>query len=90
MACPIYYDNITSGMAAFLERFLFSNYIYSQEIPTVFPKVLPTGFIYNMNITKEQAFNIHLNTNLQKYQRSITEILGYKPERLYVYNTWQF
>lgn len=35
---PIYYDNITSGMTAFLERFLFSNYIYSEDIPTVFPK----------------------------------------------------
>lgn len=51
---PIYYDNITSGMTAFLERFLFSNYIYSEDIPTVFPKKLPTGFIYSMNITKEQ------------------------------------
>jgi multimeric flavodoxin WrbA len=31
---PIYFMNITSGMAAFLERFLFSNIIYSAEIPT--------------------------------------------------------
>lgn len=52
---PIYYDNITSGMAAFLERLLFSNYIYSEAIPTVFPKALPTGFIYDMNITRERA-----------------------------------
>lgn len=87
---PIYYDNITSGMTAFLERFLFSNYIYSEDIPTVFPKKLPTGFIYSMNITKEQSERVHVPSNLEKYQRSITEILGYKPELLYVYNTWQF
>lgn len=86
----IYYDNITSGMAAFLERFLFSNYIYSEEIPTVFPKVLPTGFIYDMNITREQAQKVHLYSNLKKYQRSITEVLGCRPELLYAYNTWQF
>lgn len=90
LGSPIYYDNITSGMAAFLERFLFSNYIYSEEIPTVFPKVLPTGFIYDMNITQEQAQKVHLYSNLEKYQRSITEVLGRKPELLYAYNTWQF
>lgn len=87
---PIYYDNITSGMTAFLERFLFSNYIYSENIPTVFPKKLPTGFIYSMNITKEQSERVHVPSNLEKYQRSITEVLGHKPELLYVYNTWQF
>lgn len=90
LGSPIYYDNITSGMAAFLERFLFSNYIYSEEIPTVFPKVLPTGFIYDMNITQEQAQKVHLYSNLEKYQRSITEVLGCRPELLYAYNTWQF
>ena len=90
LGSPIYYDNITSGMAAFLERFLFSNYIYSEEIPTVFPKVLPTGFIYDMNITREQAQKVHLYSNLKKYQRSITEVLGCRPELLYAYNTWQF
>lgn len=90
LGSPIYYDNITCGMAAFLERFLFSNYIYSKEIPTVFPKVLPTGFIYDMNITQEQAQKVHLYSNLEKYQRSITEVLGCRPELLYAYNTWQF
>lgn len=90
LGSPIYYDNITSGMVAFLERFLFSNYIYSEEIPTVFPKVLPIGFLYSMNIKKEQAQKIHLYSNLEKYQRSITEVLGYRPELLYAYNTWQF
>lgn len=87
---PIYYDNITSGMTAFLERFLFSNYIYSEDIPTVFPRTIPTGFIYNMNITSEQADRVHIKSNLDKYRRSITEILGCAPEVLYVYNTWQF
>lgn len=90
LGSPIYYDNITSGMTAFLERFLFSNYIYSEEIPTVFPKVLSTGFLYSMNIKKEQAQRIHLFSNLEKYQRSIAEVLGRRPELLYVYNTWQF
>jgi multimeric flavodoxin WrbA len=52
---PIYFMSITSGMAAFLERFLFSNIIYSAEIPTVYPRKISSGFIYTMNITREQA-----------------------------------
>lgn len=57
---PIYYDNISSGMAAFLERFLFSNFLYSFEISTVFSKVMPTGFIYSMNSTKPQMQSVHI------------------------------
>lgn len=87
---PIYYDNISSGMSAFLERFLFSNYIYSEDVPTVFPKTIPTGFVYSMNITREQSERVHVQLNLEKYQRSVTEILGAAPKLLYVYNTWQF
>ena len=37
---PIYFMNLSSGMIAFIERLFFSNYIYSDEIPTVFPKKL--------------------------------------------------
>ena len=87
---PIYYDNITSGMVAFLERFLFSNYIYSEEKPTIFPKILPSAFFYNMNITRERAKDVHLYSNLEKYQRSVTEVLGRTPLLLYAYNTLQF
>ena len=90
LGSPIYYDNISSGMAAFLERLLFSNYIYSEEIPTVFPNVLPSGFLYSMNIPRELAQKAHLYANLEKYQRSIAAAFRFEPERLYVYDTWQF
>ena len=32
---PIYFMNLSAGMIAFIERLFFSNYIYSDEIPTV-------------------------------------------------------
>ena len=38
MGAPIYFMNMSAGMLAFIERLFFSNYIYSEEIPTVFPK----------------------------------------------------
>ena len=33
---PIYFMNLSAGMIAFIERLFFSNYIYSDEVPTVF------------------------------------------------------
>jgi len=55
MGVPVYFMNLSSGMSAFIERLLFSNYIYSNEIPTVFPKSLPNAFIYTMNMTEEHV-----------------------------------
>ena len=47
---PIYFMNISAGMAAFIERLFFSNYIYSDEF--IFPKKLPSAYFYTMNMTK--------------------------------------
>ena len=52
-ASPIYFMNLSAGMIAFIERLFFSNYIYSDEIPTVFPKKLPSAYIYTMNMTEK-------------------------------------
>ncbi|MBZ9570970.1 flavodoxin family protein [Methanobrevibacter sp. TMH8] len=89
-ASPVYFMNISSGLSAFLERFLFSNMIYSNEIPTVFPKTISSAFIYTMNITENQMREIGLEKNLKAYQHYIYKILGMKPELLYAYNTYQF
>lgn len=87
---PIYFMNITSGMAAFLERFLFSNTIYSTEIPTIYPRKISSGFIYTMNITKEQIDERGIKMNLEVYQIVIQRVLGLPPELLFSYNTYQF
>ncbi|MDR2704915.1 MAG: flavodoxin family protein [Planctomycetaceae bacterium] len=87
---PIYFMNITSGMASLLERFLFSNMIYSIEIPTVYPRKIPTGFIYTMNVTENQADNFGIKINLKTYQNVLERILGITPELLFSYNTYQF
>lgn len=87
---PIYFSAVSSGMSAFLERFLFSNMIYSNEIPTVFPKKIPSAFIYTMNITKEQMKEYGMEEKLKIFQYYIYRILGKKSELLYAYNTYQF
>ena len=87
---PIYFMNFSAGMIALTERLFFSNYIYSDEIPTVFPKKLPSAYIYTMNMTQEQ-FNLYKMNERLKMQEVFTErILGVTPKILCAYNTVQF
>jgi multimeric flavodoxin WrbA len=85
---PIYFMTISSGMSSFLERFLYPYIIYSHEIPTVFPRESPSGFIYTMNAPKEwiEEQGVVLNP----YARFAETVLGKKLIPLYAYNTYQF
>ena len=87
---PIYFMNLTSGMQAFLERFFFSQTIYSQEIPSVLGKKMPSAFVYTMNVTEQKAEEYHLKNSLLFYEMAASKILGIVPRRLFAYNTVQF
>ena len=87
---PIYFMNLTSGLQAFLERFFFSQTIYSREIPSVLGKKMPSAFVYTMNVTKEHAEKYHLKDSLMFYEMAALKILGTIPHRLFAYNTVQF
>ena len=75
---PIYFMNLSAGMIAFIERLFFSNYIYSAEIPTVFPKKLPNAFFYTMS------------ERVGLCEGTAERILGVKPKILCAFNTVQF
>jgi Multimeric flavodoxin WrbA len=87
---PIYYSNITSGMLALLERFLFSNSIYSSTIPTVYPRKIPSAFIYTMNVSEEQIDKMGYKEKLKAHENAIARTLGKPIELLYCCNTYQF
>lgn len=73
---PIYYSNITSGMWALLERFLFSNSNYSLEVPTLYPKKIPSVFVYTMNVPEEHAKQIGYPEKLNYHENFIARVLG--------------
>ncbi|OOM77611.1 flavodoxin family protein [Clostridium sp. BL-8] len=87
---PIYNMNITSGISALLERFIFSNVIYSTEIPTVYPRKIQSGFIYTMGITEKYMEDTGYKLILKPYQDSISIVLGNPIKLLYSYDTYQF
>ena len=87
---PIYFMNLSAGMIAFIERLFFSNYIYSDEIPTVFPKKLPSAFIYTMNMTEKHFEQFGMKERLGMYELFTKRILGVTPKILRAYDTVQF
>ena len=90
MGVPVYFMNLSSGMSAFIERLLFSNYIYSNEIPTVFPKSLPNAFIYTMNMTEEHVRQFGIREKFAVHEGFAGKILRAETKTLYAYNTTQF
>lgn len=87
---PIYFMNLTASMVAFLERLFFSNYIYSSEIPTVFPKKLPNAFFLTMNMTEKNFDRFKMSERLNFYYFSAERILKSRSKKLCAYNTVQF
>ena len=87
---PIYFMNLSAGMIAFMERLLFSNYIYSDEVPTVFPKKLPNAFIYTMNMTAKHFEQFGMSARLGMMEVFAEKILGVVPKILRVFDTVQF
>ena len=87
---PIYFMNLSAATIACIERLFFSNYIYSDEIPTVFPKKLPNAFFYTMNMTEEQFFQYKVTRLTGMYEIFTEKILGYRPRILHAFNTVQF
>ena len=77
-------------LLAFIERLMFSNYIYSGEVPTVFPKKLPHAYIYTMNMTAEQWKQFSMEEKVGIYSTFSERILRAKPDVLYAYDTYQF
>ena len=90
LGAPIYFMNLSAGMLAFIERMFFSNYIYSEEIPTVFPKSLPHAFFYAMNMTEAHVEQFKMREKLGVYEGFAAKILRTEGKNLYAYNTYQF
>jgi multimeric flavodoxin WrbA len=54
LGSPIYFGAVTGEMRSFMERLLFPYLAYSNPPRTLFPRKIPTGFIYTMNIPEER------------------------------------
>jgi multimeric flavodoxin WrbA len=89
LGSPIYLGNSTGEMRSFMERYIFPFLVYSTDLRSLFPKNIPIGYIYTMNITEDlfEAFGLHKVIELN--ERVAARIFGYS-ESLYSTDTYQF
>nr|MCR5258646.1 flavodoxin family protein [Desulfovibrio sp.] len=87
---PVYFMNVSSGFFAFCERLFFSNYLYSAEIPTVFPKKMPSAFVCTMNMTEAQYAQFSMDTRIGFMEMAMNQHFRVPPRRLFAFDTYQF
>ncbi|MBE0596494.1 MAG: flavodoxin family protein [Desulfuromonadales bacterium] len=88
-ASPVYIGAESAQMRAFMERFLFPYIAYSQTTPSLYPKKIPAGFIYTMNVTEEQAAMIGFDRHFDVTDFALQRVFG-SSERLLCTDTCQF
>lgn len=81
---PVYFAGLSSHLRAFLERLL-----YKYPHPEGTSTFKPTGCIYSMNATEEQARKLNYRTILWSMEDFLTRSFR-KVEVLEAYDTWQF
>lgn len=89
LGSPIYLGNFTGEMRSFMERYIFPYITYSVDIQTFYPKNIPVGFIYTMNITEDLFELVGINKLIESNEWVATRIFGYS-EPLCSTDTYQF
>jgi multimeric flavodoxin WrbA len=89
LGSPIYFGNVSGEMRSFLERLLFPYFTYTDPPQSLFPKKIPTGFIYTMNVTAEIMKEWGYEQVFGQNQRLLQMVFG-TSESLCSYDTLQF
>ena len=89
LGSPIYFGIVTGEMRSFMERLLFPYFTYTDPPQSLFPKKIPTGFIYTMNITEELMKEWGYEPLFENNQRLLQMVFG-ASELLCSFDTYQF
>ena len=73
---PVYLGGMSGAMQAFLERLVFPYLTYTDPPQSLFPKKIPTGFIYTMGVTESQVEQFGYSQRFANTQRILTRIFG--------------
>ncbi|MGA2120626.1 MAG: flavodoxin family protein [Methanoregula sp.] len=88
LGSPIYFGNVTGMMRCFMERLLFPYLTYSRPPASLFPKKIPTVFVYTMNIS-EQLMKENYGTYIGANKQVLKMMFG-KSESFFSNETLQF
>lgn len=85
---PIYYGDVTPEMLALEHRFLFSHMLYNKERRWVFPRRIPSAFIYTFGVTADQTENVL--APFAGVHARMGDMLGVETKICCSANAWQF
>ena len=86
---PIYFGTITGKMKLFFERLMFPYLTYTNPPQSLFPKKIPTAFIYTMNNSERTMFERQHDKPIAFNQTYLSWIFG-SSETLCSFDTCQF
>ena len=90
LGSPVYFGSVTGEMRSLLERLLFPYLKYAAgDSRSLFPRVLPTAFIYTMNVDEARLKEFGWDKHLANNARVLAMIFG-AHEDLFAYDTLQF
>lgn len=89
LGSPIYLGNSSGEMRSFMERYVFPYLTYSNNLPSLYPKNTPVGFIYTMGVKEEYFDMLGLRKTIELNENFTKRIFGYS-ESLYSTDTYQF
>jgi hypothetical protein len=72
-----------------MERLLFPFYPYVDPPESLFPRKIPTGFIYTLGATEEMAIERGFDNHIRMNEMFIERVFG-ATESLCCYDTYQF
>ncbi|MTV48304.1 flavodoxin family protein [Heliobacillus mobilis] len=87
---PVYFGSVSGELRSFIERLLFPFLAYSNQARSLFPKKIPVGFIYTMNVPEEWAKQMAYEHQISQHEMAFKLIFGGDVENLYSYDTYQF
>lgn len=90
LGSPIYLGTVTGMMRCFMERLVFPYMVYAQHPVSLFPKKIPSAFVYSMNVAADQipetGYQVHFSANSMLLER----MFGGPCESLLACETRQF
>ena len=89
LGSPIYFGTVSGEMRSFMERLLFPYLTYTEPPQSLFPRKIPTGLIYTMNVTEEIAKEWGYGQHFDKNAQYLQMIFG-SSESLFSFDTYQF
>lgn len=89
LGSPVYFGTVTGEMRSFMERLLFPYLTYSRPPGSLFPRKIPTAFIYTMNVSADQMKEYHYPIHFGANEHYLARIFG-RAETLCACETLQF